>query len=86
MDEKHSTATAEDVASTVSPTNDGEHAPTEMIDEKPYWRTAKFVGTFWAIGFGVLACYAGFSMPANTLALINTDIGMLSVRAFNLRH
>lgn len=53
-----------------------EYVPAEYINGKPYWRTSLFVGSFWAIGFGVLACYAGFAMPANTLALINADIGI----------
>ncbi|KIW81115.1 hypothetical protein Z517_04138 [Fonsecaea pedrosoi CBS 271.37] len=52
-----------------------EHAPAEYINGKPYWQTSLFLGSFWAIGLGVLACYAGFAMPANTLPLINEDIG-----------
>lgn len=52
-----------------------EPAPAEYINGVPYWRTPLFLGSFWAIGFGVLACYAGFAMPANTLALIDADIG-----------
>lgn len=52
------------------------HGPSEFIDGVPYWRTKLFLGSLNAIGFGALACYAGFAMPANTLALINEDIGM----------
>ncbi|KAI1615939.1 fungal trichothecene efflux pump [Exophiala viscosa] len=52
-----------------------EHVPAELINGVPYWRTKLFLGSFWAIGFGLLACYAGFAMPANTLGLIDADIG-----------
>lgn len=57
-----------------------EEAPAEMINGVPYWRTKLFIGSFWAIGFGVLACYAGFAMPANTLSLINADIGQYTIQ------
>lgn len=51
---------------------------SEYINGVPYWRTKLFLGSLNAIGFGALACYAGFAMPANTLALINEDIGMFA--------
>ncbi|KIW76455.1 hypothetical protein Z517_11201 [Fonsecaea pedrosoi CBS 271.37] len=74
MDDKASDIKTEEVS---SPDGEGNahHAPSEYINGKPYWRTKRFQGSFWAIGFGCLACYAGFAMPANTLALINDDIG-----------
>lgn len=53
--------------------------PSEYIDGKAYWKTPKFIGTFAAIGLGLNACYAGFAMPANTLALIDADIGECGV-------
>ena len=79
MNEKVYQAAVEDVAAPASPIPHHEHAPAEVINGKAYWRTGHFVGSFCAIGFGVLACYAGFAMPANTLALINADIGKSSV-------
>ena len=51
----------------------------EYINGVPYWRTKLFLGSLNAIGFGALACYAGFAMPANTLALINEDIGTFAM-------
>ncbi|KAH0845932.1 siderophore iron transporter [Fonsecaea pedrosoi] len=74
MDDKANDIKTEEVS---SPDGEGNahHAPSEYINGKPYWRTKRFQGSFWAIGFGCLACYAGFAMPANTLALINDDIG-----------
>ena len=60
--------------------SNGGHAtssePAELINGTPYWRTKLFMGSFWAMGLGVLACYSGFAMPANTLALINDSIGI----------
>ena len=60
---------------TTSPEQHQQLGPAEYINGKPYWRTSLFLGSFWAIGLGVLACYAGFAMPANTLALIDADLG-----------
>lgn len=54
----------------------GTYRPSELAGGVPYWRSKLFLGSLNAIGFGVLACYAGFAMPANTLALINENIGM----------
>ena len=52
----------------------------EVTKERPY-REINFIGTYFAVCLGALACYGGFVMPATSLALIEEDIGILRQRA-----
>ncbi|KAH7121361.1 fungal trichothecene efflux pump [Dactylonectria macrodidyma] len=47
------------------------------VDEMPagYFLSAKFIGTVTAQCLGSICAYLGWVLPANTLALINQDIG-----------
>jgi len=55
-----------------------EHNPpndAEEVQDKPFWLTSLFIGSYFALSFGVLGYYSGFAMPSNTLSIINGDIG-----------
>lgn len=41
-----------------------------------YYRSSSFIGTFTAVCLGLICSQLGFVLPANTLPLINADIGM----------
>lgn len=43
---------------------------------KGYYRSANFLGTFAAVCMGIICSYLGWVLPANTLSLINDDIGL----------
>ena len=42
-----------------------------------YYRSPKFIGTFIGVVFMAWSLYVGYVLPANTLAIINADLGML---------
>lgn len=51
-------------------------SPLEIINGKAYWKNPLFIGTYLALSFSACGYYAAFSMPSNTLSIINADIGM----------
>jgi hypothetical protein len=42
---------------------------------KGYYISPSFLGTFMAVGLGTACHYLGFVLPANTISIINEDIG-----------
>ncbi|KAL5119952.1 hypothetical protein ACEQ8H_002050 [Pleosporales sp. CAS-2024a] len=53
------------------------HAIGGELDEMPrgYFRSAQFIGTVTAVCTGSICAYLGWVLPANTLLLIDQDIG-----------
>lgn len=53
------------------------HAIGGELEEMPkgYFRSIQFIGTVVAVCTGSICAYLGWVLPANTLALINQDIG-----------
>jgi hypothetical protein len=51
------------------------------IEDMPngYYMTPSFIGTFFAVGIGTMCHYLGFVLPANTITVINEDIGECSL-------
>jgi hypothetical protein len=47
-----------------------------QVTTKTPYKEVNFIGTYCAICFGTCGAYAGFVMPATSLAIINGDIGM----------
>ena len=41
-----------------------------------YYRSPKFIGTFIGVVFMAWSLYVGYVLPANTLAIINADLGI----------
>lgn len=84
-DVEHATATTSEKAAT----DRGVDHVTSDVDviqvtkERPYLEL-NFIGTYFAVCLGALACYGGFVMPATSLALINEDIGQCAT--FCLRY
>lgn len=57
-----------------------------LINGKPFWQTAFFLGTYLAIALSACGYYAAFAMPSNTLSIINADIGELTINCYtNIR-
>jgi len=44
-----------------------------------YYTSSKFIGTFIGVVFMAWSLYVGYVLPANTLAIINADLGMTHV-------